>query len=94
MFKTIDGLHYCPDNGWFGDPMPVLHDGEYHIYFNKPFRASDGPQGDFRGGWGHIGTKDFLRGILCDVCAQKQSRYDLLPGSSKNHRRKDFRADP
>ncbi len=60
MDKTFKGLHYCPDNGWFGDPMPVWHDGEYHIYFNKPFRDSDKPQGDYRGGWGHIGTRDFI----------------------------------
>ena len=47
MYKTFNGLHYCPDEGFFGDPMPVWHDGEYHIYFNK-------------GGWGHIGTRDFI----------------------------------
>ncbi|MBQ7982439.1 MAG: hypothetical protein IJ302_02635 [Clostridia bacterium] len=57
MSKTVSGLHYCPDNGWFGDAMPIYHDGTYHIYFNKPFRED---QTEFRGGWGHIATKDFI----------------------------------
>ncbi len=57
---AVDGLHYCPDNGWFGDAMPVFRDGIYHIYFNKPPRIRDKRQGAYRGGWGHIATKDFL----------------------------------
>ena len=56
MFKNIDGLHYCPDNGVFGDAMPIYHDGEYHGYFNKPGN-------EIHGGWGHIATKDFLTWI-------------------------------
>lgn len=57
MLKTVNGLHYCPDNGLFGDAMPIYHDGVYHIYFNKP--KKEGVENSF-GGWGHIATKDFI----------------------------------
>lgn len=60
MVEHMNGLHYCPDNGWFGDAMPIYHDGVYHIYFNKPFRFGNVPRGIFRGGWGHISTRDFV----------------------------------
>ena len=57
MPKTVNGLHYCPENGWFGDAMPVWHDGVFHIYFNKIPRET---QTGYPGGWGHIATSDFL----------------------------------
>jgi len=60
MLKQISGLHYCPENGWFGDAMPTYHEGVYHIYFNKPCRFYNAPRGSFRGGWGHISTRDFI----------------------------------
>ena len=56
-YKKVDGLHYRPQNGWFGDAMPIYHDGVYHIYFNKPRLET---ATDFHGGWGHIATKDFI----------------------------------
>ena len=57
MAKEVTPLHYCPENGWFGDAMPIYHDGVYHIYFNKPRRED---MEDSHGGWGHISTTDFL----------------------------------
>ncbi len=49
----MNGLHFCPSDGWFGDPMPLYHDGTYHIYYTKLL-----PQGKLL--WGHIATKDFV----------------------------------
>ena len=47
-------LHFCPDDGYFGDPMPVYHNGIYHIYYTKLYRGGK-PMS-----WGHISTPDFI----------------------------------
>ena len=49
----MDFLHYSPEDGWFGDPMPLWHDGVYHIYYCKKYQ-------DNTLGWGHISTQDFV----------------------------------
>ncbi len=51
----MDFLHYCPEDGWFGDPMPLWHDGVCHVYYTKKYK--DGPVPI---GWGHISTTDFV----------------------------------
>ena len=49
----MNGIHYNPADGWLGDPMPMWHDGVWHIYYTKGGPESAGP-------WGHISTPDFL----------------------------------
>lgn len=48
-----DALHFCPDDGFFGDPMPTYHDGVYHVYYCKRYRNG-------KTGWGHLSTRDLL----------------------------------
>jgi len=53
MVAIKDALHFCPTEGWFGDPMPMYHDGVYHVYYTKLH-----PLG--RLCWGHISTTDLV----------------------------------
>lgn len=52
-------LHFSSDSGWFGDPMPLWHDGIYHIYYTKRFPAASQNEKDIIG-WGHIASPDLL----------------------------------
>ncbi len=47
-------LHFCPSNGYFGDPMPFYHDGIYHIYYTKRLREPETLT------WGHISSTDLI----------------------------------
>lgn len=53
MNQTVPLLHYCPSDGWYGDPMPVWHDGVWHLYYTKL-----NTNGEIS--WGHISTRDFV----------------------------------
>lgn len=53
MKKQKDYLHYTPEDGWFGDPMPLYHNGVYHVYYTKLH-----PTG--RLVWGHISSYDLI----------------------------------
>ncbi len=52
-------LHFTAADGWFGDPMPLWHDGIYHIYYTKRFPAPSDDERDVIG-WGHISSPDLL----------------------------------
>ena len=52
-------LHFTAADGWFGDPMPLWHDGIYHIYYTKRFPAPSDDERDMIG-WGHISSPDLL----------------------------------
>ena len=45
-------IHFNPENGWFGDPMPMWHDGVWHLYYTKNVPGKTAP-------WGHVSTTDF-----------------------------------
>lgn len=47
-------LHFCPDNGWFGDAMPLYENGMYHIYYTKA------ALNDNKCSWGHISSHDLI----------------------------------
>ncbi len=51
--NKMDALHFCPEDGFFGDPMPMYHDGVYHVYYCKRYR-------DGKTGWGHLSSRDLL----------------------------------
>ena len=45
-------IHFNPENGWFGDPMPMWHEGVWHLYYTKSVPGKAAP-------WGHVSTTDF-----------------------------------
>ncbi|MBP3300799.1 MAG: hypothetical protein J6M34_04785 [Clostridia bacterium] len=49
----MSSLHFCPADGWFGDPMPLWHDGVYHVYYTKMYHNK-------KVGWGHISSTDLV----------------------------------
>lgn len=51
---VTDALHYCAEDGWFGDPMPLYARGIYHLYYTK-LRKDTGLLS-----WGHISSRDML----------------------------------
>lgn len=51
---AINFLHFKPNDGWVGDPMPLYHNGIYHVYYNKQY---EDPQ---LRGWGHISSPDMI----------------------------------
>ena len=53
MLTEKDFLHYTPEEGWFGDPMPMYHDGVYHVYYTKLHPSN-------RLVWGHIASRDLI----------------------------------
>lgn len=58
-----DFIHFEAEDGFVGDPLPLYHDGVYHIYYNKIYKSEklDKPQDkDICVGWGHISTKDWI----------------------------------
>ncbi len=54
----MDFLHFCPEDGWFGDAMPLYAEGVYHIYYTKLYK--DKPMS-----WGHILTRDLVHYTEC-----------------------------
>ena len=52
-------LHFTAADGWFGDPMPLWHDGIFHVYYTKLFPARSGNEKNVIG-WGHISSPDLL----------------------------------
>lgn len=53
QLSLLEALHFCPADGWFGDPMPMYHDGVWHIYYTKRLT-------DERMTWGHISSSDLV----------------------------------
>ena len=51
----MNALHFCPKDGWFGDPMPVWYEGVYHLYYTKLYHAENRNLG-----WGHLVTRDLI----------------------------------
>lgn len=49
--KTL--LHFCPEDGWVGDPMPMWHEGVCHLYYTKK-------RWDGQVVWGHVSTADYV----------------------------------
>ena len=47
----VDGLHYKPSDGYFGDPIPFYDNGMYHIFFDKLRK-------DGKVCWGHIQSRE------------------------------------
>lgn len=73
-------LHYAPEDGWFGDPMPVYADGVYHIYYTK---LSD-KQGWLC--WGHVATRDWKEYQELPDCLLPDDRdVSLTTGSVLYH---------
>jgi beta-fructofuranosidase len=55
-FKPDVFLHYSPESGVFGDPIPFFWKGEYHIFYqNSPGEFSFNKMR-----WGHIKSRDLI----------------------------------
>ncbi len=54
LMKKNLSLHYCPDDGWFGDPIPFYWEGSYHVFFMKAPFAGGGSS------WEHIASHDLV----------------------------------
>lgn len=74
-------LHFCPSDGYFGDPMPVYHNGIYHVYYTKLY-STDKPMS-----WGHISTTDFIH------YTEHPDPFDAL-SESRSHITVDVRRVP
>lgn len=54
LMKKNLSLHYCPDDGWFADPIPFYWEGSYHVFFMKAPFAGGGSS------WEHIASHDLV----------------------------------
>lgn len=52
--KQADWLHFCAEDGWFGDPMPLYAQGIYHLYYTKRYKEKPDTC------WGHLTSRDML----------------------------------
>jgi hypothetical protein len=72
-------LHYCPEDGYFADAIPLYANGVYHIYFTM--LPKEGPTC-----WGHISTTDFItvvehpKALIAD-----KDETQILTGSVIHH---------
>ena len=58
-----DFIHFEAEDGFTGDPLPLYHDGVYHIYYNKIYKADKHTKPEDKDicvGWGHISTRDWI----------------------------------
>ena len=51
-------LFYKPDDGWAADVIPFYWQGEYHLFYLKDYRDTEG-HGEGTP-WFHLGTRDFV----------------------------------
>lgn len=57
----MSALFYLPREGWFGDVMPIVHEGVCHLFYTHlDFDDAGSPEQSKKLKWAHLSTTDFV----------------------------------
>jgi beta-fructofuranosidase len=81
---TPHGSLFRPEDGWFGDVMPIHVDGTFHLFYTFLSRHDRGGPGVLKGlDWAHVATHDLLAFQELPIAIRRggSDEPDLLAGA-------------